>query len=52
MPTDWRINNAELFRQIVKIIRRCDGEYGNLSEEEGAELIMGEIEKLINKGGK
>ena len=47
MPTDFRIDNSELFKKIVKIIRRCDSEYGNISEHEGAELIMEEIEKLL-----
>ena len=41
----FRGDNYELFIKIRKIIRKCDSEDGNLYVEEGAELIMEEIEK-------
>ena len=46
----FRNDNYELFREILKIIKRCDSEYGDLLEDEGAELIMKAIEKNINEG--
>ena len=49
MIMSFRAENYKLFTEILKIIKRCDSEYGDLLEEEGAELIMKEIEKLINK---
>ena len=44
---NFRTDNYELFRKILTIIKRCDSEYGDIYEEEGAELIMKEIEELI-----
>ena len=45
----FRRDNWELFVKILSIIRRCDSEYGDILEDEGAELIMKEIEKTINE---
>ena len=44
----FRADNYKLFTEILQIIKRCDSEYGDLYEEEGAELIMKEIEESIN----
>ena len=48
----FRTDNSELYRKILTIIKKCDSEYGNLYEEEGAELIMKEIEKLMKVSKK
>ena len=48
----FRSNNYELFKEILKIIRRCDPEYGDILEDEGAELIMKAIEKNVNNKTK
>jgi len=49
MIMSFRADNYKLFTEILKIIKRCDSEYGDLYEEEGAELIMKEIEKKIKR---
>jgi len=45
MMMSFIMDNYELFNKILKIIRKCDSEDGNLYAEEGADLIMKEIEK-------